>query len=77
MIKTSITIPDDVYNEAKGLSDNFSMLVTEALKEYMRMKAIEEAKSSFGKWQERDKSSVDIVNDLRKEETRKYAKRNN
>lgn len=76
-MKTSVTIPDDVYKEAKKQTDNFSLLVSEALKEFLRMKKVEKAKSSFGKWTKRDKASVNIVKDLRKEEGRKYASRNN
>lgn len=77
MVKTSITIPDDVYREAKKQSDNFSLLVSEALKEYLRMKKVEKAKASFGKWEKRERASVEIVKELRKEERRKYADRNN
>ncbi len=75
LVKTSITIPDDVLSEAKKVSDNFSSLVTEALKEYLRRKNIDKAVASFGKWKGRDKASVKIVRELRKEEGRKYAKR--
>ncbi|MBA4349314.1 MAG: hypothetical protein C0415_04920 [Thermodesulfovibrio sp.] len=77
MVKTSITIPDDVYKEAKKQSNNFSLLVSEALKEYLRMKTVEKAKASFGKWEKRDKASIDIVKELRKEEGRKYANSSN
>lgn len=75
-IKTSINIPDDIFNEAKKLSDNFSSVVAEALKEYLRRKKVEKAMSSFGKWGKRDKRSVDIVNEIRKEDKRRYADRN-
>ncbi len=75
LIKTSITIPEDVLSEAKKTSDNFSALVTEALKEYIRKKNVEKAVASFGKWKERDKSSVEIVTELRKEKGRRYANR--
>ena len=76
LVKTSITISEDVLSEAKKISDNFSSVVSEALKEYLRKKNIEKAVSSFGKWKDRKKASVDIVNELRKEEGRKYASRN-
>lgn len=75
-VKTSINIPDDIFNEAKKLSDNFSSVVAEALKEYLRRKKVEKAMSSFGKWKQRDKSSAEIVSDLRKEDKRRYANRN-
>jgi len=70
MIKTSISIPDDIYEKAKKTTDNFSLLVSEALKEYLRKKNINKAVSSFGKWQKRDKDSVEIVNELRKDVVR-------
>lgn len=75
MVRTSITIPDDIYLEAKKSSENFSLLVAEALREYLKHKVVEKAKSSFGKWQDRDKSSSDIVKELRKEDKRNYANR--
>lgn len=71
MVRTSITIPDDIYREAKEQTENFSLLVTEAITEYLRKKKVEKAKASFGKWDDRDKTSTEIVEDLRKE--RQYA----
>lgn len=77
MVKTSVTIPDDVYKEAKRQSENFSLLVSEALKEYLRMRNVEKARASFGKWEKRDKASAEIVKEIRKEEGRRYANRSN
>ena len=74
-VKTSINIPDDIFDEAKKLSDNFSAVVAEALKEYLRRKKVEKAAASFGKWSKRDKNSAEIVSDMRKEESRRYADR--
>ncbi|HPL41413.1 MAG TPA: type II toxin-antitoxin system CcdA family antitoxin [Syntrophorhabdaceae bacterium] len=75
MIKTFITIPDDLFKEAKEFSDNFSALVTESIKDYMRKKKVEKALNSFGKWGERNEDSVDIVNELRSEKERDFANR--
>jgi hypothetical protein len=74
-VKTSVNIPDDIFNEAKKLSDNFSSVVADALKEYLRKKKVEKAAESFGKWGKRDKSSTEIVNEMRKEDRRRYANR--
>jgi len=74
-VKTSINIPDDIFDEAKKLSDNFSSVVADALREYLRKKKVEKAAASFGKWGKRDKSSAEIVRDMRKEESRRYADR--
>lgn len=77
LVKTSVTIPDDLFKEAKRLSDNFSSLVAEALKEYLRKRKIQKAKKSFGTWEDRGKDSINIVNELRSEKDRGYASRNN
>lgn len=74
LVKTSITIPEDVLSQAKEASDNFSSLVTLALKEYLRKKAVKKAINSFGKWEEREESSIEIVNKMRSDK-RGYAKR--
>lgn len=74
LVKTSITIPEDVLTQAKEASDNFSSLVTQALKEYLRKRAVKKAIDSFGSWKEREESSVEIVNKIRADK-RGYAKR--
>jgi len=74
LIKTSITIPEDVLSQAKEASDNFSALVTQTLKEYLRKKAVKKAIDSFGSWEEREESSVEIVHKMRTDK-RGYAKR--
>ncbi len=74
-VKTSINIPEDIFNEAKKLSNNFSSVVAEALTEYLRKKKVEKAVSSFGKWENRDKSSAEMVKAMRKEGKRRYADR--
>lgn len=75
-MKASVTIPDNLYKQAKKLTDNFSMLVTKALQEYLRMQSIEKAKTSFGKWEHREGESRDIVNEIRTDKGRGYANRN-
>lgn len=76
VVKTSITVPEDILEEAKELSDNFSSVVAEALKEYLRKKKIEKAIKSFGKWEDRGEDSIRIVNELRSEKGRGYGDRN-
>ena len=75
MAKTSVTIPDDLYQQAKELSDNFSNFVTEAIKDHIRKVKVANALKSFGKWEERDKESTDIVRDLRSDKGRGNADR--
>ena len=71
-VKKTISIPDELFNEADQLSDNFSSLVCQALEAYINHVKIEYAVQSFGQWQERETSSIDIVNQLRKDEGRNY-----
>lgn len=74
LVKTSITIPEDVLQQAKEVSDNFSSLVTQALKEYLRKRTVKNAIDSFGSWEEREESSVEIVDKIRGDK-RGYANR--
>ena len=74
LVKTSITIPEDVLAQAKKASNNLSSLVTQALKEYLRKRAVKKAIDSFGSWEKREEVSVEIVNKLRGDK-RGYAKR--
>lgn len=74
-VKTSISLPEDVLAEARKQSDNFSSLVADALREYLRKRNVEKATGSFGAWKDRKGKSVDMVNELRKDEGRKYADR--
>ena len=75
LVKTSITLPDDLLQEARTMSKNVSGLVTEALREYIRQRKVQIAMDSFGSWKGREGDSVDIVNALRTEEGRDYAGR--
>jgi hypothetical protein len=75
LVKTSITLPDDLLQEAKTMSKNVSSFITEALREYIRQRKVQKAMESFGTWHGREGESLDVVNDLRKEGERDYAGR--
>ena len=75
LTKTSITIPDDLLEEARGVSKNFSALVADALRAYLEQRKIQQAMESFGSWEDREKKSVDLVNEMRAEQGRDYAGR--
>lgn len=74
-IKKTISINEDIAKEASALNTNFSAVVEAALIEYLHHYRIQKATQSFGKWGERNKNSVDIVNDLRHGDDREYIKR--
>ena len=75
LVKTSITLPDDLLQEARSMSRNVSGLITEALREYIRQRKVQKAMESFGSWKGREGDSVDMVNNVRAEERRDYVGR--
>jgi len=75
LIKTSITIPEEVYRGVKKVSKNFSAAATEALIDYLKKERVQKAIASFGSWERRSKESVKTVNEMRSEEGRSYADR--
>ena len=66
-MKTSVQIPDEVYRQTKLVSENFSSVVTLALKDYPKKTRIKKALQSFGSWEQRDLDSVELINKLRKD----------
>lgn len=66
-MKTSVQIPDEIYRQTKLLSDNFSYVVTQALKDFLKKSKTKKAVAAFGSWKDRDAESVELVNDLRKD----------
>ena len=75
LVKTSITIPEEVYKGVKKVSKNFSAVATMALKDYLKKEKVQKAIASFGSWERRPKKSVEIVDEIRREEGRNYADR--
>ena len=74
-MKTSVQIPDEVYKQTKLISENFSSVVTLALKDYLKKSRIKKALQSFGSWESRDMESVELVNKLRTDRPIKRADR--
>ncbi len=75
IIKKTISIDEDLLEQSKAFSKNFSAIVNEALQLYLAQRRIKKAMKSFGQWEKRSEDSVDIVNQMREEGTRNYAKR--
>ncbi|TAK78474.1 MAG: hypothetical protein EPO11_01210 [Gammaproteobacteria bacterium] len=74
-VKKTISVSEELVKEANEIASNFSAVVEAALIEYLHHYRLQKAKESFGKWQERKDTSVDLVNKLRQEGGRKYANR--
>ncbi len=67
LIKTSATIPEEIYKSVKKSSKNFSAAAAEALEDYLKKKKVQKAIANFGSWEKRRKKSIDIVNKMRRE----------
>lgn len=76
-VKKTISIDEEVAKEAGTYSSNFSAVVETALIEYIQRQRAQKAIDSFGKWGDRgQKSSADLVKDLRSRDDREYVSRN-
>ena len=64
-IKKTISIDEAIAKEASCIAPNFSAVVEAALVEYIQHHRTKKALQSFGQWDKRDESSVDIVKELR------------
>jgi hypothetical protein len=67
-VKKTISINEKVAKEAYAISRNFSSIVEMALIFYLQHHHVKKAMQSFGKWEKRTESSVDIVDNLRYED---------
>lgn len=76
-IKKTVSIDENIVNEAGAIASNFSAIVEAALVEYIQNYRVKKALQSFGKWSEREKNSAELVNDLRRQDDREYIMRNN
>jgi len=72
VIKKTVSIDENIAREAGAIASNFSAVVEAALVEYIQHHRVKKALQSFGKWNERKESSVDIINDLRRTDDREY-----
>ncbi len=48
VVKKTVSIPEEIYKEAREISNNFSQIVKEALKEYLKKKKKEKILSMAG-----------------------------
>lgn len=71
-VKKSVYISEDLLKQTDAINSNFSAIVEEALIEYIHQHKVQKALKSFGRWANRSESSVEIVNNLRREDDRDY-----
>ncbi|WP_293444453.1 type II toxin-antitoxin system CcdA family antitoxin [Persephonella sp.] len=69
VVKKTVSIPEEIYKEAQEISENFSQIVKEALKEYLKKKKKEKILSMAGtlkKWEVED--GLEYEENMRKED---------
>ncbi len=70
VVKKTVSLSSELVEEVKNVSSNFSLVVEEALKDYLKHYYVTKALESFGKWQPRTEDSVTLTNEMRKENER-------
>ena len=68
LVKKTVSLPEELYREAKSISDNFSEIVKEALSEYIKRKKIEKVLSTTGALKELKGTGIEYVDRMRKED---------
>jgi predicted CopG family antitoxin len=69
-VKVTVSIPEEIYNEAKKTNRKLSHLVSDALEEYLRRERIRRARRSFGAWKGFEGESTRFVRKLRERDER-------
>ncbi len=76
IVKKTVSIPEEIYKEAQEISNNFSQIVKEALKEYLKKKKKEKILSMAGvlkDWEIED--GVEYEKKMRKEDIKTQKER--
>ena len=76
VVKKTISIDEAIAKEASALNSNFSAIVEAALIVYIHQHRVQKAVNSFGKWEQCEESSANLVSNLRKQDDREYVTRN-
>ena len=76
VIKKTISIPEDIYKEAREFSENFSQIVKEALEDYLKKKKKEKILSMAGSLKDWEiKEGLEYENKAREEDIRTQKER--
>ena len=75
VVKKTVSISEDIYREAIGLSKNFSQTINQALKEFIKKKKREKLLSLAGSWEDFEEDGVEFVNRVREENKKASARR--
>jgi len=76
VIKKTVSIPEDIYKEAREFSENFSQIVKEALEDYLKKKKKEKILSMAGSLKDWEiKEGLEYENKAREEDIRTQKER--
>jgi len=75
VVKKTVSISEDIYREAVGFSKNFSQIINQALKEFIKKKKREKLLSLAGSWEDFEEDGVEFVNRVREENKKASARR--
>ena len=76
VVKKTISIPENIYKEAREFSENFSHIVKEALEDYLKKKKKEKILSMAGSLKDWEiKDGLEYENKAREEDIRTQKER--
>ena len=76
VVKKTVSIPEEIYKEAREISNNFSQIVKEALKEYLKKKKKEKILSMAGALKDWEiKDGIEYEKKMREEDIETQEKR--
>ncbi|WP_029520345.1 type II toxin-antitoxin system CcdA family antitoxin [Persephonella sp. IF05-L8] len=76
VVKKTVSIPEEIYKEAREISNNFSQIVKEALEDYLKKKRKEKVLSMAGALKDWEiKDGIEYEKKMREEDIETQEKR--
>ena len=75
VVRKTVSISEDIYKEAVSLSDNFSKVVNESLKEFIEKNKRKNLLSLAGSWSNFKEDGIEFVDRIREDDKKTSEKR--
>ena len=75
VVRKTVSISEDIYKKAASLSDNFSKVVNESLREFIKKNKRKNLLSLAGSWNNFKEDSVEFVDRIREDDKKSSEKR--
>ena len=75
VVRKTVSISEDIYKEAASLSNNFSKVVNEALKEFIKKHKRKNLLSLAGSWNNFKEDGTEFVDRIREDDKKTSEKR--